>query len=243
MEWMKRAWRGEERLWKVYWIYGFVGGVVYSILSFVLGMLSLGILLIPLMLFFLVYFVWVTVAQWRCAFNANSRVWGILVRILIVISIVPVVGGLGFSIYSGLTGTMGAHEATMGSEMKVDTGALGKPGAVPLDDEDAPAAVPPAPLGQTVAPADDEDGVIPAVPAAPAGMVAPAAPDASAPVAPAPTASAPEAVAPVGGEDVFKQECIQKMKDYAMQNGADPEAYVAQNQAYVEQCVAHKSKK
>jgi hypothetical protein len=90
----------------------------------------------------------------------------------------------------------------------------------------APAAAPIAPApaaAPTVAP------TVPA--AAPVALTAPSA----APVAPA--APAP-AAAPTAAPVPVVDACEQRMRDHAIQNGADPAAYVAQNQAYLTQCRA-----
>jgi len=72
--------------------------------------------------------------------------------------------------------------------------------------------------------------VVPITP--PSDMSAPIAPIAPATTA-LPTLPAAE-VSPAAPANVHP--CEQRMIDHATQNGADPKAYVSQNQAYLEQC-------
>lgn len=98
---VKRAWKGEERLWKVFWIFnvlgfyviGFMQQVVISIES--AGALNHGygrLLTILFGLLTIIYFIWAITSLWRCAFNTGSRVWGYLGRVFVVAVIVSLVG-------------------------------------------------------------------------------------------------------------------------------------------------------
>jgi hypothetical protein len=87
-----KVWRGEERLFVVFWWY-------YVVASFVLGP-GLAVA-VPLLLPFVpraigiwsayaigaAYFVWISVGLWRCAFNVESRAWGYVVRIVVILDI------------------------------------------------------------------------------------------------------------------------------------------------------------
>ena len=49
--------------------------------------------MVPYLLFWIphfIYVIWVSVAQWRCAFNATWTIWGYVVRILIIFNIVAI---------------------------------------------------------------------------------------------------------------------------------------------------------
>jgi hypothetical protein len=100
MGWIIRAWRGEERLWKVFWIYGFLlaGGIstVAEIIKITLGVKAYLFFWIPRVF----YFIWLAVAEWRCAFNASTQFWGYLIRIGVVMSLLAaplvMVGGMAF---------------------------------------------------------------------------------------------------------------------------------------------------
>ena len=84
-----RAWAGVESLWLVYWVYGFLGGILINYgLGKVAEFLSpyVGLLLfIPL----IAYFVWVNVAIWRCAANSHP-VWWFLARASVVLTIIMI---------------------------------------------------------------------------------------------------------------------------------------------------------
>lgn len=88
------AWKGDEKLWKVFWIYQWLFGIALAsgwVLSENVGLLAEGVVLVVVA----VWFVWVVVAQWRCSFNARWRGWGYFVRALLFIT----VGGLVFDAY------------------------------------------------------------------------------------------------------------------------------------------------
>ncbi|MCE2927013.1 MAG: hypothetical protein LW823_05165 [Rickettsiales bacterium] len=93
MGFIKRSWKGEEKLWKVFWIYGLVFGIILGILMSVASA-SMGSAGIALLVVWLVYYIWLAVAQWRCAFNADWKIWGYVVRILLILSLVMFVLGI-----------------------------------------------------------------------------------------------------------------------------------------------------
>jgi hypothetical protein len=67
-------WSGRGKLWKIYWVYGtFVGWLLVPI--YILAARS-GIPVRGISGALLPYRVWVLVSVWRCAFNAENRVWG-----------------------------------------------------------------------------------------------------------------------------------------------------------------------
>ena len=91
---LRAAWNGDEKLWKVFWIYQWLLGIALSIglaLSADFGLLAERVVLAVVA----VWLVWVVVAQWRCSFNARWRGWGYVVRALLFIT----VGGLVFDAY------------------------------------------------------------------------------------------------------------------------------------------------
>jgi hypothetical protein len=105
MGFIKRAWRGEEKLWKVFWIWWLLTVVVLIVILVLLipvaavaffpmlppfvGLLGL-FLMIPtfvsvLFIIILPYIVWVCVSVWRCAWNAKLRIWGYLSRVIVIL--------------------------------------------------------------------------------------------------------------------------------------------------------------
>lgn len=79
-----RAWRGEELLWKVFWIYGVatsIAIVIVYVVAFYDGRMALRQVLLPC---FAGYTAWILVSVWRCASNTNEKLWSTLARFLTV---------------------------------------------------------------------------------------------------------------------------------------------------------------
>ena len=79
-------WRGEGRLWLVFWIYGVLLSIIVT-----------GVFLaqlatedpIPgfkqfLIVAFIPYTVWILVSIWRCAFNVENELYGYMARVLTI---------------------------------------------------------------------------------------------------------------------------------------------------------------
>jgi phosphoglycerol transferase MdoB-like AlkP superfamily enzyme len=85
---LKRAWLGEERLWKVWWLIG-VPTELGCIAALAASYLLTGNLIVPI--YGLIVAIPVVLASWRmewvCAPNVNHRVWMYVVRSLIVLRI------------------------------------------------------------------------------------------------------------------------------------------------------------
>ncbi len=84
------AWKGEEKLWKVFWLYNFIIGsaLIYALeyaANFGAGVeLSVGVVV-------LAWAVWVMVSLWRRAFNTGWRRCGYVARSVVVFSIAMLV--------------------------------------------------------------------------------------------------------------------------------------------------------
>ena len=79
-----RAWRGEQPLWKVFWVYGVATIsvlIVLYVLGFYLDRVALRQVLLPC---FAGYTAWILVSVWRCADNTHEKFWGMLARMLTV---------------------------------------------------------------------------------------------------------------------------------------------------------------
>jgi len=77
-----RAWRGEEPLWKVFWVYGVVTSVTIVtiyIVAFYDGRVALRQVLLPC---FATYTAWILISVWRCADNTDEKLWSMLARFL-----------------------------------------------------------------------------------------------------------------------------------------------------------------
>ncbi len=82
-----RIWRGEERLWKVYWLVAVLGGWAFATL--VGSMVRTGFLYDLLGLALLAIFAaYSGVGVWRCAFNVQRVIWGYAARTIIAVSLV-----------------------------------------------------------------------------------------------------------------------------------------------------------
>jgi hypothetical protein len=78
------AWRGEQPLWKVFWLYGVAAsGVLIAIyvLAFLVEAVALRQILV---LCFAPYTAWILVSIWRCSNNVREQFWRILARFLTV---------------------------------------------------------------------------------------------------------------------------------------------------------------
>lgn len=87
MRFVTEPWNGKEQLWKVFWLYNFLIG---NALLFGIGLLPQGTLHAAVFLFMLVYFIWIAVSLWRCAYNVDTKLWGHLTRILVVILVIGI---------------------------------------------------------------------------------------------------------------------------------------------------------
>ena len=99
-----KHWNGEERLWKVYWIYGILLGVIlFGVIGNALVVwlsfsidhyfpLSFSIdRVLPLVIYnawTIAYMVWNNVSIWRCSDNVNWKGWVTIARILVVLGII-----------------------------------------------------------------------------------------------------------------------------------------------------------
>ena len=76
-DWIGRAWRGEERIRRVFWLYDIavfcflivLVAVVFSISDEEIEATATAYL------FYTPYRVWLLLSEWRCAFNCNWRGW------------------------------------------------------------------------------------------------------------------------------------------------------------------------
>jgi hypothetical protein len=79
-----RAWRGEQPLWKVFWVYGVVTSgvlITFYVIAFYVDRIALRQ---ALLLCFAPYTAWILVSVWRCAINTRDRLWSLFARLLTV---------------------------------------------------------------------------------------------------------------------------------------------------------------
>ena len=95
-------WNGERKLWKAFWIMGFVFQILFfyfllflSYIGFLFGLtwsIKVTILLISN-----IYTIWILVSIWNCAYNVKNKIWGDLSRVIVVLNVI-----LLFLIYTGI---------------------------------------------------------------------------------------------------------------------------------------------
>lgn len=85
---LSRCWRGQERLYKVFWVYGLLLNLPFFAVGVAAGYLHMPLLLVPLVPVYVAYLVWVLVSMWRCAFNSSWSGWAYLGRAWVVFACV-----------------------------------------------------------------------------------------------------------------------------------------------------------
>jgi len=102
-----RNWKGEEKLWKVFWIWYVLVAPVVTAATQVISFLTLfpiaihveyagnlpgitfkeailALLGISIIIFSVIYLTWVFMSLWRSAFNCSNKVLGYLARLCVV---------------------------------------------------------------------------------------------------------------------------------------------------------------
>lgn len=94
-------WNGKEKLWKAFWIMGFLFQFIFIFILILLNYLGLYIGLtwsIKIIIFLIsnLYTIWIFVSIWNCAYNVKNKIWGDLARTIIILNIILI-----FLIYTG----------------------------------------------------------------------------------------------------------------------------------------------
>lgn len=227
MDWMKRAWNGQERLWKVFWIYGAVAGLIAGVINFALVFAAGKVVSQAFSALMIVYWVFIAVSEWRCAFNVSWRGWGYIVRFLVILGAIVQIYNVYALFFAKSSPDMDFHGAS-GFTMKMDGNmAGGKMHAHTMMMQQVPATG-----GATNTPVV----VIPGTPVPAPGTAAPATASTPAPT-PVPAAASAVVPAPADNQSRYKAACEQYMGDYARKSGTNPQDYIAKNQAYLQQCI------
>ena len=89
-------WNGEQKLWKAFWLMGFVFQILF--LYFLLVLLYFGVLIgltwsIKVTIFLLsnIYQVWILVSIWNCAYNVKNKAWGHLSRGIVILNVIFII--------------------------------------------------------------------------------------------------------------------------------------------------------
>ena len=95
-------WNGERKLWKTFWIMGFVFQIFFF--YFLLFLSYIGLLFgltwsIKVIIFLIsnIYTIWILVSIWNCAYNVKNKIWGDLSRVIVVFNVILI-----FLIYTGI---------------------------------------------------------------------------------------------------------------------------------------------
>ena len=86
-------WNGERKLWKAFWIMGFVFQILFF--YFLLFLSYFGFLFgltwsIKVIIFLIsnIYTIWILVSIWNCAYNVQNKIWGDLSRVIVVLNVI-----------------------------------------------------------------------------------------------------------------------------------------------------------
>ena len=89
-------WNGEQKLWKAFWLMGFVFQILF--LYFLLVLLYFGVLIgltwsIKVTIFLLsnIYQIWILVSIWNCAYNVRYKTWGHLSRSIVILNVIFII--------------------------------------------------------------------------------------------------------------------------------------------------------
>jgi len=92
-DFLQSYWNGKQKLWKAFWLMGFVVQIIFSFfLLFVLYIgFSLGLtwsIKIFIFLISMIYTIWIYVSIWNCAYNVKNKLWGHVSRTIVILNIV-----------------------------------------------------------------------------------------------------------------------------------------------------------
>ena len=86
-------WNGERKLWKAFWIMGFVFQILFF--YFLLFLSYIGLLFgltwsikVTILLISNIYTIWILVSIWNCAYNVKNKIWGDLSRVIVVLNVI-----------------------------------------------------------------------------------------------------------------------------------------------------------
>ena len=86
-------WNGKQKLWKAFWLIGFVLQFVLIIFFGIFNLIGIALGLtwsIKFIIFLIniIYTIWVLVSIWNCAYNVKNNIWGDLSRVIVVLNVV-----------------------------------------------------------------------------------------------------------------------------------------------------------
>ena len=95
-------WNGKQKLWKAFWLIGFVLQFVLIIFFGIFNLIGIALGLtwsIKFIIFLIniIYTIWVLVSIWNCSYNVKNKIWGDLSRVIVVLNVI-----LLFLTYTGI---------------------------------------------------------------------------------------------------------------------------------------------
>ena len=86
-------WNGKQKLWKAFWLIGFVLQFVLIIFFGIFNLIGIALGLtwsIKFIIFLIniIYTIWVLVSIWNCAYNVKNKIWGDLSRVIVVLNVI-----------------------------------------------------------------------------------------------------------------------------------------------------------
>ena len=95
-------WNGKQKLWKAFWLIGFVLQFVLIIFFGIFNLIGIALGLtwsIKFIIFLIniIYTIWVLVSIWNCAYNVKNNIWGDLSRVIVALNVI-----LLFLTYTGI---------------------------------------------------------------------------------------------------------------------------------------------
>tara|TARA_B100001964_G_C13824703_1_gene418867 strand:+ start:135 stop:479 length:345 start_codon:yes stop_codon:yes gene_type:complete len=90
----RKSWDGEERLWKVWWLWGLPLGIVSAVVSVLIedyadssNNVTTSIISLLIYIFVIVLYLWWVGAAWRCVKNTNNKAWTLIAQFLIIVGL------------------------------------------------------------------------------------------------------------------------------------------------------------
>ena len=81
MNYFLRGLQGEEKLWKIYWMYGWLGlGIVRILFQIISIFFPSPAVTMTLSALYWTFLLWQEISQWQCAYNVGWSGWGTIVR-------------------------------------------------------------------------------------------------------------------------------------------------------------------
>ncbi len=91
---LKNAWRGQAKAWKVFWLLGFLLAIIMIIVTMFLiaplAMVSPMLATVVSVVLLLAVMIFQTVSNWRCAFNCKAKFWGYIIRAIVILNVAQI---------------------------------------------------------------------------------------------------------------------------------------------------------